>query len=222
MSKSTYAGYLTVPGATTDPIVGSPNTSTGGDIVANFKAIGDIIQKSSKNSTGGTVGCDSWTYASGTRTILLGSSFASTSIPNSVNTMYNSNTSYITGVTGWRGLSNGWTGGSYTSESIFPVDSTGYAILEVDAIFVDSSSVRSNARYRLVVDYSSYPSVLSVTLLQGTDTYAQTRFSVSNGTVYLDNPDGKMHFLLNIHYTLLQSASSSYSSYNSYSSYYGS
>ena len=237
MAKTTYAGYLTVPGAATDPIVGSPNTGIGGDIVANFKAIGDVIQKKdvyggvNVGSTysyynyisqgGACVSCQNST-AGGFRTVMLGALCASSNVNYSVNTMENQG-SYVVGVTGWKGLSNGNVGYGYSSQSLgIEIPSTGYAILEVDAIFIDSLGVRSNARYRVVVDYSSYPEVLSTTLLQGTDAYASSRFSVSNGTIYLENPDSKTHFVMNIHYTLLQSATTSFSSYNSYNSYTGS
>ena len=43
---------VTIPGASTDNIVSSPNTGVGGDIVANFKAIADVI-----NPEGTTAGC---------------------------------------------------------------------------------------------------------------------------------------------------------------------
>lgn len=51
MAKTTYKNLVTIPGAATDNIVSSPNTGVGGDIVANFKAIADVI-----NPTGST-GC---------------------------------------------------------------------------------------------------------------------------------------------------------------------
>lgn len=51
MAKSTYKNLVTVPDSATDNIVSSPNTGVGGDIVANFKKIADIINPS------GTSGC---------------------------------------------------------------------------------------------------------------------------------------------------------------------
>lgn len=46
MSKSTYKNLVTVPDSSGDSIVSSPNTGVGGDIVANFKAIADVIYPS--------------------------------------------------------------------------------------------------------------------------------------------------------------------------------
>lgn len=51
MAKTSYKNLVTVPDAATDNIVSSPNTGVGGDIVANFKAIANVI-----NPTGST-GC---------------------------------------------------------------------------------------------------------------------------------------------------------------------
>ena len=69
MAKSTYKNLVTVPGASTDQIVGSPNTGIGGDIVANFKAIADMINPDGNASTGSlqalNVGCN-FSYDSST------------------------------------------------------------------------------------------------------------------------------------------------------------
>lgn len=238
MSKTTYAGYLTVPGSASDPIVGSPNTDVGGDIVANFKAIGDVIQK--KNSSGGvTIGdksasnnvsgascciVSSTSHALGSNTVILGSDSAQSYTSNSVNTMKNADSSYVQGIAGWKGISGGsYPGSSYSSTALgIEVNSTGYAVLDVEAIFVDTNYNRSAKKYRVVVDYSNYPSVLSVTLLQGTDAYASSRFSVSNGSIYLENPDYQYsYFVLNIHYTMLTYAYT-YSSGSYSGSYYSS
>lgn len=238
MAKSTYAGYLTVPGDAGDPIVGSPNTGVGGDIVANFKAIGDVVQK--KNSSGGvTIGykdasnsvsgascciVSSASQAYGSKTVILGSDSAQSYISNSVNTMKNSDSSYVQGIAGWKGISGGsYPGSSYSTTDLgIEVNSTGYAVLDVEAIFVDTNYNRSAKKYRVVVDYSSYPSVISVSLLQGTDSFASSRFSVSNGSIYLENPDYQYsYFVLNIHYTMLTYAFS-YNSGSYSGSYYGS
>ena len=61
MAKTTYKNLVTIPGAATDSIVSSPNTGVGGDIVANFKKIADIIHPDSSSSTGCqalNVGCN--------------------------------------------------------------------------------------------------------------------------------------------------------------------
>lgn len=50
MSKGPYKNLVTIPSSTSDSIVGSPNTGVGGDIVANFKAIADVIHPESPNS----------------------------------------------------------------------------------------------------------------------------------------------------------------------------
>ena len=220
MSKSYYAGYLSVPSATTDPIVGSPNTGVGGDIVANFKAIGDIIGKSSKSYTGCSVastGCQ----ANGTYTTVLGSQNLATAIPHSINTIRNGDY-YVSGVTGLKGMSNGQVSSSFYSEGTgIEIYTTGYAIFDIEAIYVDQSHNRSNAHYRVVVDYSNYPATVTTTLLHGTDASVSSRFSVSNSQLYINNPDGKMYFVLNIHYTVMTNAQD-YSSYDSYDSYYSS
>ena len=51
MAKTTYKNLITVPDSATDNIVSAPNTGVGGDLVANFKAIADVINPS------GTTGC---------------------------------------------------------------------------------------------------------------------------------------------------------------------
>lgn len=62
MSKSTYKNLVTVPDSTSDSIVSSPNTGVGGDIVANFKNIADIIHPDNVSATGSSqalnVGCN--------------------------------------------------------------------------------------------------------------------------------------------------------------------
>lgn len=62
MSKSTYKNLVTVPGSSSDSIVSAPNTGVGGDIVANFKAIADIIHPDNVSATGRSqplnVGCN--------------------------------------------------------------------------------------------------------------------------------------------------------------------
>ena len=51
MAKTTYKNLVTVPDSTTDSIVSAPNSGVGGDLVANFKAIANVIHPS------GTTGC---------------------------------------------------------------------------------------------------------------------------------------------------------------------
>lgn len=62
MSKSTYKNLVTVPDSTSDSIVSTPNTGVGGDIVANFKKIADIIHPDNVSATGSSqalnVGCN--------------------------------------------------------------------------------------------------------------------------------------------------------------------
>ena len=233
-SKTIYAGYLTVPGASTDPIQSEGDSTIGGDIVKNFKAIGDIIQKNSSGGiniggTGSSVsssGCcidGYYTSSSGTRSVMLSGLSATATVPYSVNTMQNKNNANISGIAGWCGMSNGYVGSTYSSESLgIHLNGTGYGVVEIDAIYVNSSNVRTNAQYRLVIDYSNYSDTLSTTLVGGTDSYANTRFSLLSGSLYIDNPDNQMYYILNMRYTLLDSASSTtYSSgYGSYSGSY--
>lgn len=53
MSKTLYNNTVTIPGATTDPIA---DGSVGGDIVSNFKALADIVQKGDGGVNAGGAG----------------------------------------------------------------------------------------------------------------------------------------------------------------------
>lgn len=70
MSKSTYQNIVIIPGSSSDLI--SDGSTIGGDIVANFKAIADIVSKSSTSTDSGViVGYDAGT-ASGSQAIVAG------------------------------------------------------------------------------------------------------------------------------------------------------
>lgn len=65
MGKSAYKNLVTIPTSSEDTIVSTPNTGVGGDIVANFKAIADVInpEKPANGIQALNVGCN-FNYAS--------------------------------------------------------------------------------------------------------------------------------------------------------------
>lgn len=214
-NKTTYAGYLTVPGSSTDPIKSEGDTTIGGDIVKNFKAIGDILKKqgssgiildsASSNSItsgyNGTVVGSDYTTASNNRTVMLGSSNAESIIPYSVNTIDNRQNQLINGITGIKGVSYGDINGIYELDLGIQIDTAEAGIFDIDAVYIDRNNSRSMASYRVSVSSIDSP---STTLIAGTDSGASYRFSVSNTRLCLYSNYTYAGVVLSIRYTILR------------------
>ncbi|MDO4627828.1 MAG: hypothetical protein Q4C70_01460 [Planctomycetia bacterium] len=71
MSKTTYKNTLTIPNSSSDEVANG--STVGGDIVVNFKALADIVHKSSSSSSSGVVlGTSTANTASGTYSASVG------------------------------------------------------------------------------------------------------------------------------------------------------
>ena len=242
--KTTYAGYLTVPTSADAPLVDQNETVIGGDIVKNFKAIGDVIQK--KTSTGGvSIGSkdsgnsvvdggacisSSSSNATNTNTVIIGSYSATAPVAYSVNNISNRATSYIQGITGWKGLSYSVDPSAAISSGQWldiSIPSTGYGILEVEVIYVLTTGVRQSAQYRVVINPMSRTSI-ATEFIKGDFAESTTDPFEIWGTEMLFDCSNFQNvavngFILNIHYTLMTTSSiTGSSSSGSFSSTYGS
>ena len=70
MGKDTYKNLVAVPNSDDIPIVGGVNSGRGGDIVANFKAIADLIYPESPNTNEVSDGSGSYSTVSGDKCAL--------------------------------------------------------------------------------------------------------------------------------------------------------